>query len=184
MTGMCIVCYCDLTRCWPPAAKHHLIRRSRRRSDESWATADLCGGCHEDFHGMKRPGFPGLTLPQLLWSKRETMEWEPHRLEELYCRTLPRLEPLPERYLTERSKYDPHYRPMKPTHSPAAEEAMRDPFFMPGWTLTKVIDEQNRVEWQVIDGPRMQAGVNVLSRGDTDVAAIVAAVEENRRKRA
>ena len=91
---------------WLPHADHHIIHRSIRRSDESWNILRCCHRCHESHHS-RVAGWPELTLAHMLFVKRESGDWKPKLLRELYCKALPKTAKLPPEYIRERAKYRP-----------------------------------------------------------------------------
>lgn len=111
MMDHCQVCFLPAhlaDRQIAPLCEHHLVHRSIRRCDEPFNKLTVCFRCHASHHD-RVAGWPELSLGNMLWAKRDTEPrgWKPKKLRELYCKALPRLEPLPEEYLAERRKYRP-----------------------------------------------------------------------------
>lgn len=88
---------------------HHIIKQGR--SDDECNLLRLCNRCHdlaEYMHIRQESGvlFPKLTLGMCLWLKKESdpEHWNPERLEQLYHKRLPDLEPVPEVFIRERER--------------------------------------------------------------------------------
>lgn len=107
----CQVCHAPWNRSgWRGLAVHHIIRGSNGRDDEPCNFLLLCADHHDACHdGQVRIAdgklWPAITLAMVLWVKSQTEEWNPERLEELYHRRLPDLEPLHPDYLREQSRW-------------------------------------------------------------------------------
>lgn len=109
---------------WPGLQAHHLVKRSRRVCHERWNLLRLCRRCHDlaELHQIRECGvlLPKLAFGICLTLKREQAiadarrlgtdeygEWQPRLLAELYGRTLPDLEPLPQVFADERCRWKP-----------------------------------------------------------------------------
>lgn len=85
---------------WPGLSRHHIIKF--KRSDEACNLLMLCQQCH-DLAEMRAIRVDGVLLPRLtigiclmIKKVREPEAWDPVRLEELFGRRLPDLEPIPD----------------------------------------------------------------------------------------
>jgi hypothetical protein len=85
---------------WGGLSTHHIVKF--RRSDEDCNYLRLCGRCHELAEGARIPHPDGGHWPLLtqgvcltLKRTRESQQWNPARLAELFGRALPCPEPIP-----------------------------------------------------------------------------------------
>ena len=112
----CQACGIPATLIWErsgvPHSVHHIVK-TRPKADEPCNWLFLCAYCHSSVEGVrivdsKGRRWPRLTNARALWIKlhSDPTEWDPDRLEALWGRSLPELEPVDRFYLLERSRWD------------------------------------------------------------------------------
>lgn len=179
MSEPCAICW--TAHDWRGFHSHHIITRGqcagKKGCNAPYNKIRTCAGCHDDYHGMKRPGFPGLNLANVLWAQRESGIWEPKELQRLRSgRPLPALERPPERYMQARQENRPDLTSFGTDLSPEAEAIVNDPHWPAHWWPFKFM-EQGRIWWEVREKHGAVIGFVAMARGDTDVEACRAAVD-------